>query len=124
MDPMYDKFMRANDVRKNNDQERKNKLAEKSKENLSKIIQTKFRTTFIGALSCFEEVFGYLWGYDKKNTELTQEERDLKDKWLEIRTKILNNGNAQSRAVLNELKQYRIMWQGYMLRMKGKINES
>ena len=79
-----------------------------SQENLKRHIKTKFKTTMIGALSKFEETFGELWGHGKNDSELSEQELDNKKKWDLVRTEILNNGNDQLRAALNEIGEYTV----------------
>lgn len=89
---------------------------EKYKENSSKrlriIMEKKFKTTMIGALARFEEGFGKLWGYNKKES-LTLEELEWFAIWESVRTEILNNGNNQVRSMIEELQQYTINWNRY-----------
>lgn len=63
-------------------------------------IQKKFQTTMIGAIAKFEKSFGYLWLQDNSNRE------KFEDIWEYTRNEILNNGNKQSRAAINELTDY------------------
>jgi hypothetical protein len=63
-------------------------------------IQKKFQTTMIGALARFEESFGYLWENNHKDRE------NFEDKWEDVRNNILNNGNKQLRAALNEISEF------------------
>jgi hypothetical protein len=70
----------------------------------------KLRTTFIGALSIFEEAFGHLWGYRLPESELTDEQFECRKRWEFARTKILNNGNNQLRTALKEISEYSIEW--------------
>jgi hypothetical protein len=123
MESLYDKMRRVQDVRVNDTAQRQNRLAEKSKVALGKIIDKKFQTTFIGAISAFEEIFGFMWGHGKNTSDLTDEERMWKDKWDKVRTTILNNGNNQARAVQNELRQYLVKWQGYQLNLPVRGQE-
>jgi hypothetical protein len=62
-------------------------------ENLHK----KFQTTMIGSLARFEKVFGYLWEND------TAEADKFLDMWEYARNSILNNGNKQARAAIEDL---------------------
>lgn len=71
-----------------------------------KILTKKFQTTMIGALFEFEKNFGYLWGHDKDENDLTDKELDFLDRWDFTRNQILNNGNNQLRQALNELDKY------------------
>jgi len=73
-------------------------------DNSSKLILTKrFQTTMIGALFEFEKAFGYLWGQDKEDHELTDNELDFLDRWDNVRNQILNNGNNQLRKAISDL---------------------
>jgi hypothetical protein len=70
------------------------------KEQLLTNIEKRFKTTMIGALARFEESFGYLWEDDS-------EKRIMFEKiWDETRNSILNNGNNQLRAAIDELSDY------------------
>jgi hypothetical protein len=73
-------------------------------DNMHKTILTKrFQTTMIGALFEFEKMFGYLWGQDKHEDELTNKELDFLDRWDSVRNQILNNGNSQLRKAIADL---------------------
>jgi hypothetical protein len=89
---------------------REQRFAEGSRQRLEKIITTKIRTAFIGALAAFEEHYGFLWGNDKESSNLTKEEREMQSLWIETRTQVLNNGNAQIRAAQNEISNHVIHW--------------
>ena len=67
------------------------------------ILTKRFQTTMIGSLFAFEKTFGYLWGQDKNENELTQQEIDFWDKWDLVRNEILNNGNSQLRKAISDL---------------------
>lgn len=72
----------------------------------SKAILTKrFQTTMIGALFEFEKIFGYLWGHDKEEKDLTDKELDFLDRWDMVRNQILNNGNNQLRKAISDLSK-------------------
>lgn len=86
---------------------------EKSADQLSRSMDKKFRTTFIGALSAFEKAFGYLWGDLRPEEELTDEEYNYRKVWENVRTNVLNNGNNQRRAAQAELSEYTVDWNGY-----------
>jgi hypothetical protein len=66
-------------------------------ENSKKILTKRFQTTMIGA---------FLWGHDKDENELTEEELDLLDRWDFCRNQILNNGNNQLRKGIADLDKY------------------
>ena len=79
-----------------------------SQNTLKRHIKTKFRTTMISSLAKFEELFGHLWGHGELDRELTDEQREWRETWELARTEILNKGNDQSRAALNEIDQYTV----------------
>ena len=84
------------------------KFLDQSGERLSKIIQSKLRTTFIGDINTFEEEFKHLWA----------DNEDMKKRWLSIRKTILDNGNNNIRALMKELRQYEIKWTGEKITFK------
>lgn len=88
-----------------------------SKRKLTAVIEQKFRTAFIGALSQFERRFGYLW---EKDTQYQERFREL---WAATRNAVLDNGNEQMRAVLAELEQYEVKFTGYQLVAKPPEDE-
>lgn len=75
-----------------------------SKATLKRHIETKFKTTMIGALSRFEKIFGEeVWGHGLDDELLTDAQKDNREKWQLARTEILNNGNNQMRASIAEV---------------------
>jgi len=97
-------------------EEKKNLYEENSKKRLGKIIETKLKTSFIGALSHFEENFGFLWGHGE-GEEPTDEQVFMKEVWERTRTAVLNNGNNQIRACKSEIEQYNIHWNRYQMKL-------
>lgn len=68
------------------------------------IASKKIETTMIGALSRFENVFGYLWGQHKAFEEpLTDQEIHFENMWQDVRNNILNHGNQQIRGLQNDI---------------------
>lgn len=120
MDSLRDRMSRAISTRKEETEVAKKKYNESSQKRLFKIVEKKLQTSFIGALSQFEEAFGSLWGRDKDDSELTNSEREARKLWNQVRTNILNNGNNQIRAVQNELNQYTVTWNAYRYEYKDK----
>lgn len=78
------------------------------------ILTKRFQTTMIGALFEFEKTFGYLWGQDKEESDLTDRELDFSDQWDAVRNQILNNGNNQLRKAIADL--------GHSVKYKYKFN--
>lgn len=73
----------------------------------------KFNTTMIGAIAEIEKTFGELWGHGKDEGNLTRSEKEWRKQYTILRTAILNNGNNQLRAAINEIGEYTIAWQKY-----------
>jgi hypothetical protein len=88
------------------------RYAHNSKKRLIKNIEKKFKTTMIGALSYIEEELGHLWGFES-DSPLTASQRQYMEVWQELRSAILNNGNNQLRACLDEIAQYTMTWDRY-----------
>lgn len=86
-----------------------------AQQRLESNIVKKIKTTMIGALASFEDGFGHLWGIDKNENELDQEELKFSDLWEEIRCEILNKGNMQIRAAQDEISEYNTEWNGYKI---------
>lgn len=90
-----------------------------SRERLQRIIERKIRTSFIGALSRVEQHFGHLWGHDSR-VSLTPDQEKYRNIYDLLRNEILNNGNNQIRAIINELSQYTIEWDRYQYQLNVK----
>lgn len=110
MDDLFRKQRKAIENSRENYNRRYN---QSSKERLYKIIATKMRTTFIGSLAKMEEEFGHLWGHGLKESELNENQKKWRSVYNSLRTRILNLGNDQLRAIENEFKQYNIVWERY-----------
>jgi hypothetical protein len=67
------------------------------------ILNKRFQTTMIGSIYEFEENFGYLWGQEKDDQDLTESEKRFRLKWENTRNQILNNGNNQLRKCIKDL---------------------
>jgi hypothetical protein len=98
------------------------KHKERCKKRLSNIITTKIKTSFVGAISAYEENFGFLWGHGKEEKDLDQNELAMREIWESVRSKVLDNGNSQLRASVNEMNNYNIDWN--MHRVELPIIES
>jgi hypothetical protein len=66
----------------------------------------KLETTMIGSLARFEDAFGNLWGHNKNYDQpLTEREIEYENIWTDTRNRILDHGNKQIRAMVNDLKK-------------------
>lgn len=71
------------------------------------IATKRLETTMIGALSRFENVFGYLWAQHKNHNEpLTDQELYFDNLWQDVRNNILNHGNQQIRSLQNDIDKH------------------
>jgi predicted hydrocarbon binding protein len=57
--------------------------------------ETALRTSMIGSLDRIEQKFGHLWGHNKNEDELTDEDEDMYEIYMELREEILDYGNEQ-----------------------------
>jgi transcription termination factor Rho len=109
-------------LKKKMQEENQQRYLDESKKRLSKIVETKLKTAFIGALSNFEQEFGFLWGHGQKS-DPTEEQEFIKEIWERTRTSVLNNGNNQIRAVRSEIANHSIEWQRYRTELPVKPME-
>jgi hypothetical protein len=94
-----------------------------SKRRLLNNIKKKFDTTIIGSLAAFEEKFGDLWGHGLDYEELDEDQVYWREAWINARSKILDNGNANLRAAQNEIAQYTLSWNRYVTKFNIRNNE-
>jgi hypothetical protein len=87
---------------------------------LADSIDKHFRTTFIGALSAFENDFSSLWGAGIPEDQLTDDEYRWRKRWEVVRTTVLNNGNNERRAAQAELREYSVEWDRHTVDIKFK----
>jgi len=105
-------------------QAKEDRYLEQSRKRLDKIVTTKLRTSFIGALAAFEEEFGFLWGHNLDEDELTPEQLNMRELWNNVRTNVLNNGNTQLRAVRTEIANHVIKWNRHHMNLTVKPQEN
>ena len=121
VEPMDFKSLKA--LKKKMQEENQQRYLEESKRRLAKIVETKLKTAFIGALSHFEQEFGFLWGHEQQGA-LTEEQEFMKELWERTRTAVLNNGNNQIRAVRSEVANHNVEWQRYRMDLPMKPMDS
>jgi len=112
----------ATEIRKATKDKLNQRIHDASKHRLGKIISKKFQTCFIGALSEFESVFGYIWGHGLCKDQLSEDQINNRAKWEIVRQKILNKGNTQSRSVKEEIELHDIKWNGYITKLGSVEN--
>ena len=91
-----------------------------SKKQLIAAIQRKMKTTMIGAIASIEDQFGALWGHGKPLSALSPEEQDWRERWEETRSEILDKGNKQLRAAVDEVAQYTLTWNKFQMELLVK----
>jgi hypothetical protein len=75
------------------------------KQQLIKVIQQRFKTTFIFPIAELEKDFGELWKYgEDDDSKLSDKDWEWYDKFEKLRKRVLDNGNAQCRALIQELE--------------------
>lgn len=88
--------------------------------NIEELLTKRFQTTMIGALFEFEKHFGHLWGQNKYEDELLNEnEEKYRQIWDDVRNKILNNGNNQLRKCLSDIRPNQVQYH-YKFYKKGQ----
>jgi hypothetical protein len=94
---------------------KREKFLENSRKRLDKIMTTKIRTSFIGAIDAFERNFGFLWGQEKEESERTETEKQMFELYQKARTEALNTGNTQLRNARTEIANNVVEWKRYHL---------
>lgn len=129
MEPSYEELVKLAAKKKELVEASKQQYLANSQKRLVKIADTKFKTAFIGALSEFEKLFGFLWGYKQSGVSYTNEQTAIRNLlselganeafwnnlWQESRKRILDNGNNQIRALQNEIELYTVSWNRYRM---------
>lgn len=121
----YDKFIK-NSLEYKSAREQRSK--DVSHESLLKQAKKKIQTTMIGSLSDIENYFGFLWGFGDNNTELSEEQKHMKEIFEEVRAKILDRGNTQIRDIELEFVNYEISRKKFYIKLpvadpKGEKND-
>jgi len=110
---MEDAINKLHRLQKIQQEQSRDRMRAESVGRLKKIITRKLQTSFIGAISEFELAFGDEWGHGLPEEQLTDIQKARRDKWEQVRTNILNRGNAQIRALDAELDLHSIQFVGY-----------
>jgi hypothetical protein len=79
-----------------------------SKQLFLDLMTNRIKTAFIFSIAEFERNFGYLWGHDKPENELNQNEKIFLQMFKDIRKRILDNGNNQIRNLHDDLNYFNI----------------
>ena len=110
----YDKFIK-NSLQYKNARDQRSK--DVSHDSLLKQAKKKIQTTMIGSLSDIENYFGFLWGFGDNNTELSEEQKHMKEIFEEVRAKILDRGNTQIREIELEFVDYEISRKKFYIKL-------
>ena len=102
---------------------REDRYKEVSKDSLFKASKKKIQTTMIGALSTIEEHFGFLWGFELPEEQLTPEQKHVKSIFEDVRAKILDRGNTQIRSLESEFVNYEISKKKYFINLPMAKNQ-
>lgn len=94
---------------------KKDLINERSKTRLKKEVKKRIQTTMIGSLSSIEKYFGFLWG--EESDDLSKDQEKMRDIFEDMRTEILDKGNAQLRNVDSEIENYDITWNKYHINL-------
>lgn len=86
----------------------KDSQKQKLRNKLRVFIAKKMQTMMIGCLAELEKVFGESWGHGLLDSELDDEQLDMRAVWRICRSNILDFGNSQIRAIESELDNYNI----------------
>jgi hypothetical protein len=121
-DKDYNNFLKKSINLKNIREERSKEV---SKDSLFKSCKKKIQTTMIGALDTIEKKLGFLWSFESEE-EITQEQKQMKDIYDEVRAIILDRGNTQIRSLEAEFSGYEIQRKRYQINLpvKNDFNQS
>lgn len=79
-------------------------MTKEEQEFIINLVSKRIETTMIGCLARFESSFGDLWGYNQDyDTPLNPTQEKFYDSWEYTRTSILNHGNNQIRAMIDDI---------------------
>lgn len=95
---------------------------EKSKARLKEAMEKRLKTTMIGAIHSIEKIFGDLWCHDCEDR--TDKEEQMYKVFVELRNKILDDGNTQIRSMSNDLQAYEVEWTGFHLELPLRPRKS
>ncbi len=72
---------------------------------IKELAKKRLQTAFIFAIAEVEDLFGHLWGDDIEDyNQLTTQQREWEKVFIFFRKRVLDNGNAQIRALLEDLE--------------------
>jgi len=96
-------------INKKNYKENERRYKDWSKDKLIDSCESKIKTTMIGAIAAMEKQLGHLMENDS-----------IREKFLDIRETILDQGNSQIRKMKDELENYEVEWLKYRIEFRRK----
>lgn len=76
--------------------------------NLEDYSVSRCKTILIGALEEFEKGFGFVWGHGQNYNSLTEDQKDMRELWAEVRLEILGRGEMRINQLKDRFTQYTI----------------
>lgn len=86
---------------------------------LKSLMQNRIKTTMVGAISSIEKYLGFLFAQNEER-ELTPEEQEIKDIFLDLRKDILDKGNTEIRKLDEDFKKFNITRKVYQIKLPVK----
>ena len=104
-------LVKMNELRQNFEKKDKEEQMKDDKLELTRMLESHLRTTFIGDLASIEEILGELWGHGQ--VRLTAEQEGFRDKWMALRKVILDKGNNRIKKMKEDIRPYEVEKVGY-----------
>lgn len=83
---------------------------------VGRFVSKALETVSVGSIVAFEEQFGYLWGNGKDPKELTEDEAEFREMWMEVRAKIFGRADESKKTVREFIEQFSIRKKRFFLR--------
>lgn len=81
---------------------------EHKKEELLDYAESRCKTIMIAGLQEFENGFGFIWGHGKPWASLTDEQKEMREVWKEVRQEILGGGQFRIDQLRDRFRLYDI----------------
>ena len=91
-----------------------NRKQEADKDKLQQLLIKSMKTIMIGAVATVEEKLGLLWAHGQ-NRQLTEQEQELQNVFMDLRKEILDKGNTQIRNCKQLMDGYTIEFNGFSI---------
>jgi hypothetical protein len=90
------------------------------REEFKKLFERKLLTLGIGLLSELENSFGELWGHGKTKLNLSEDERNFRNRWDEIRNNILDDVHEYIAILQREIERFDLNRRKYTIEIRNK----